>query len=115
MQTFQTDYAVATGEYISEWSEEAQTPIPELAVAAGLPVTHLQQIVLGEAPLDQAAAEAVALVTDLTADGLLRLEAQYQTDLERLFTESCRQPGEHAGHRYRAGAALHWCPGAAAA
>jgi hypothetical protein len=112
MQTFQTNYAVATGEYITEWCEDTGTTIADLAGTTGVPVGQLGEISLGERVLDWATAEAIEAATAiLRAEHLIRFEAQHQADLERLFTVPCRRPGAHTGHRYRVESAIHWCPG----
>lgn len=108
-----TNYSVATGEWVEEFMEDHGLDIEAVAASAGLPVGDLRSILDGLQPLAAETAEAIATATTLDPGFLMRVEALYQCDLERLFTDPCRQAGTHGGHRYRVESTIHWCPGAA--
>lgn len=81
-----TDYAVATGEFIEEWLDDHAMTRAELARRTGVSRKHITMVIAG-APVTPDFAMKLELVTHIPAQRWLALEAQYRADVERLGLE----------------------------
>ena len=81
--TTATDYAVPTGEYVSEWLEENELSQAELARRMGVSGKHISKLVAG-APLTPDVALKLEFVTGVPARLWLGYEATYRADVVRL-------------------------------
>lgn len=78
-----TDYAVPTGEYVSEWLEENGLSQAELARRMGVSPKHVSKLVAG-APLTPDVALKLEFVTGVPARLWLGYEATYRADVVRI-------------------------------
>lgn len=83
----ETNYAVATGEYIQEWQEENSVSTPHLAVRLNLSVAEVESILSGSTLVDENISELLERVTDIPARIWLNFEKRYIADLIRLNLE----------------------------
>ncbi|MFF0244700.1 ImmA/IrrE family metallo-endopeptidase [Streptosporangium sandarakinum] len=81
------DYAVPPGETIREYLDELGMTQRELAARLGLSAKHLNRLVQGLVPLSHEIAQRLELVTGMPARLWNRLEADYQSALQRLRLE----------------------------
>lgn len=82
------DYAVPTGEFISEWLDENAMSQAELARRLGVSRKHVSKLIDGSAPLSHEVGHDLALVTGIAARIWMNQEALYREDLERIRAES---------------------------
>lgn len=86
MAAFHPDYAFPPGEHIAERLEELGLDPAEALSAIG-DERHVARLLVGEEPLDEAAAEVAHAVTGMPARLLLKLEHSYRRDrLHRAMT-----------------------------
>ncbi len=84
-----TNYAVAPGEYLSEWLEDERLTQQQLADRLGWSRKRVNEVVGGRAPVSADAAIKLERVTGIPTDSWLRFESAYRADLARLSeTES---------------------------
>ncbi|WP_026874482.1 ImmA/IrrE family metallo-endopeptidase [Jiangella gansuensis] len=81
-----TDYAVPTGEFITEWLDDHEVSQGELAQQMGMSRKHVNRVIAG-APLTPDFANRLQLVTGVPAARWLALEGTYRADIERLGQE----------------------------
>ena len=79
-----TDYAVAPGEILRELLEELALTQRELARRTELSPKHINQLLHGTVALSPAVAERLELVTGMSARMWNQLEANYQSDSQRI-------------------------------
>ena len=73
------------GEVIAEKIGEMDIDEAEFARRCGLPLETIQQLLHADIPLTKDVADKVEKVTLMNADGMMRLESRYRSDLE--FTQ----------------------------
>lgn len=78
-----TDYAVPTGEYVTEWLEENDVSQAELARRLGVSGKHISKLIAG-APLTPDVALKLEFVTGIPARLWLGYEATYRADVVRI-------------------------------
>lgn len=78
-----TDYAVPTGDYVTEWLEENGISQAELARRMGVSGKHVSKLISG-APLTPEVATKLSLVTGIPSRIWLGWEATYRADFARL-------------------------------
>jgi HTH-type transcriptional regulator/antitoxin HigA len=78
-----TDYAVPTGEYVTEWLEENNFSQAELARRMGVSGKHISKLIAG-APLTPDVALKLEFVTGVPARLWLGYEATYRADVVRI-------------------------------
>lgn len=83
----ETNYAVATGEWIQEWQEDNNVSTPHLATRLNIPVEEVESILRGSTPVDENISELLERVTDIPARIWLNFEKRYVADLTRLNLE----------------------------
>lgn len=81
--TLATDYAVPTGEYVTEWLEENDLSQAELARRMGVSGKHISKLIAG-APLTPDVALKLEFVTGIPARLWLGYEATYRADVVRI-------------------------------
>ncbi|MDB5243960.1 MAG: ImmA/IrrE family metallo-endopeptidase [Spirosoma sp.] len=81
--TAATDYAVPTGDYVTEWLEENDVSQAELARRMGVSGKHVSKLISGAA-LTPDVATKLALVTGIPSRIWLGWEATYRADVARL-------------------------------
>ena len=79
----QTNYAVAPGEYVTEWLEDNHLSRAELAARMDIPEEHLADLIAGDNLTDLLALK-LETGTGIRARIWLRYEAAYRADLARL-------------------------------
>lgn len=85
------NYAVAPGEYLSEWLDDERFTQQQLADRLGWSRKRVNEIVGGRAPITAEAAIQLERVTRIPVDSWLRFETAYRADLARLHdTEQLR-------------------------
>lgn len=82
-----TDYAIATGEYIEEWLSDHGMTQTEAAKRLRVSRKHLNRVIAG-APVTPDFATKLEIVTGVKSSRWLQLEAQYQSDASRLSAEA---------------------------
>jgi len=80
----ETNYAVATGEYITEWLEEEKVSRAELEYALGVSETYLNSLLAGQIALSDDVARALERLTGVPVTSWQRLDAKYWEDKARL-------------------------------
>lgn len=78
------NYAVAPGEYLSEWLEETSTTQQQAADRLGCSRKLVNEIVNGRAAVSTDTALKLERLTSIPADAWLRFETQYRLDLARI-------------------------------
>ncbi|MEV4469113.1 hypothetical protein [Nonomuraea sp. NPDC049504] len=84
------DYAVPPGETLWELLEEKDMTRYELAAHIGVPLDHIDQLILGLLPLTSEVAVALERITGTPAKLWNRLEADYQSTRVRLQSAGTR-------------------------
>ncbi len=79
-----TNYAVAPGEYLSEWLEDERVTQQQVADRLGWSRKRVNEVVGGRAPVSADAAIKLERVTGIPMDSWLRFETAYRADLARL-------------------------------
>jgi plasmid maintenance system antidote protein VapI len=80
----QTNYAVAPGEYITEWLEENQVSAEGFAHQLGVAPSYVAALLGGQFPLPPPLQVALADLTGIPADSWARLDTQFWLDKARL-------------------------------
>lgn len=86
--TMQRDYAIATGEFITEWLEENDMSAAELSRRLGVSRKHVSELLNGKVGLSHDSALALERVTGIPARRWNQIEALYQEDRARLNADS---------------------------
>ena len=87
--TFQTNYAVAPGEYLAEWLEEHGLSIEQCAAGSGLSPQVIIEILAGIEVIGQHESQALQNATGIDALSWRRLQSAYLEDLMRLAQKNC--------------------------
>jgi len=82
-----TNYAVAPGEYITEWIEEHHMDRHDLAWKLGVPVTFVNELLAGAVALDEGVRTALEKLTGIPREHWRRLDSQYWADRERIAAQ----------------------------
>lgn len=80
----QSNYAVAPGEYVTEWLEEHQVSASALAHRLGVRESYVVALLAGQIAVSAPLAGALSDLTGIPASSWLAWETQYQKDKERL-------------------------------
>lgn len=80
----QTNYAVAPGEFVAEWSEDNNIGLPEMAERMGIPEESLVALLEGTTDLTDTLASKLETATGIKARIWLSYEATYRADMARL-------------------------------
>jgi plasmid maintenance system antidote protein VapI len=80
----ETNYAVAPGEYITEWLEENEMDTSTLARRLGVPDKYVPQLLAGHMALFEPMLVKLADLTGIPVDWWKRLDTQYWKDKARL-------------------------------
>lgn len=86
--TSSPDYAVPTGEFVSEWLDENAMNAAELSRRLGVSRKHVSELIRGKAPLSHDLALRLEAVTGVPARRWNQLEALYQEDRARLEADA---------------------------
>lgn len=78
------DYAVAPGEYVTEWLEENDISMQELAFALGVNETYAWDLIAGKVPVSEEIAAALEKLTGIPVKQWAVLDATYWKDRARL-------------------------------
>ena len=78
------DFAVPTGDYLSEWMDDNDVIAAELGRRLGASRKHVSELLSGKAPLSRSTAIALEEVTGIPARIWNQYEALYREDLARI-------------------------------
>lgn len=84
----QPNYAVPTGEFLSEWMDDNAINAAELSRHLGTSRKHVSELLSGKAPLSHATAISLEDVTGISARIWNQYEAQYREDLARIDADA---------------------------
>lgn len=84
MKVAQTNYAVAPGEFVTEWLEDNNIGPSEMAERMGIDKNSLVTLLAGGADLTDFLAVKLEIVTGIKARIWLSYEATYRADKARL-------------------------------
>lgn len=80
----QRNYAVAPGEYVTEWLEENAITMEELAFALGVNETYTKDLIEGKIPINEEIAQALEKLTGIPVKQWAVLDATYWKDKARI-------------------------------
>ena len=80
----QRNYAVAPGEYVTEWLEENSITMGELAFALGVNETYTTDLIEGKIPINEDIAKALEKLTGIPVKRWAILDATYWKDRARI-------------------------------
>ena len=80
----QRNYAVAPGEYVTEWLEENAITMEELAFALGVNETYTKDLIEGKIPINEDIAKALEKLTGIPVKQWAVLDATYWKDKARI-------------------------------
>jgi HTH-type transcriptional regulator/antitoxin HigA len=99
------DYAVPPGDTIREFLDDLGMSQRQLAVRLDLSPMHVNQLIQGLVSLSPDVAQRLEFVTGMSARMWNRLEADYQSELQRLrYCEDLAEPTGWLGRHSRSAA-----------
>ena len=87
----ETNYAVATGEWLQEWQEDNEVSTSDLAERLHMTVEEVEAILIGSTAVDEDIASKLEGVTGLAARLWINFEKRYAADLTRLNLDRPQQ------------------------
>lgn len=84
----QRNYAVAPGEYVTEWLEENDTTLTELAFDLGVAESYATELISGKIPVSPSIAIQLEHLTGIPVRSWNRLDTMYWQDKERIARET---------------------------
>lgn len=82
--TAERDYAVAPGEYITEWLEENKVSHAELEYALGVSESYVTELISGKMPVSPSIAIQLENLTGIPVKSWTELDRKYWQDRERI-------------------------------
>lgn len=83
----QRNYAVAPGEYVTEWLEENSITLTQLAFDLGVSASYAQELIAGKMPVSITIAIQLEKLTGIPVKQWTALDTMYWSDRERLARE----------------------------